>query len=971
MLFDFSFFLSKINGFRYKNIKLRIFYIRYDVLLRIYSNTILGVTLFMKNRKFPKHLLSILICGCMTSEVYSTDSEITNPHSKIGLTKQISEQYSGRKVNIGVLDSGYMVEHPFVNEEKLHSLKFVSINSKGETLLFDPSHYDKETEKDEKTGKDKTVYSMHGGQVAGIIGAKSSEQEGYEGGIAKNADVYITTFEPQQQDQNGADEASENEEKNADLLLGTGSDEKDHQRVIAMAFNKLAEKKVFAINNSWNEDPLDDYAQTMDNKYKEGITKATNNSLLNTVKSAVKNDTLIVFAAGNESKKQPGIMAALPRYLPELEKHYLSVVAVDDGKNLADYSNYCGVSKNWCIAAPGSLTVLATEGAEKDEKTPSLQDEAGTSFAAPTVTGALAVLKERFNYFTPTQVRDTLLTTATDLGQKGVDDIFGWGLVNLSKAINGPSQLLRDETYTISRNDKWTNNLIGKYTLTKEGSGKLTLAGEYNQLKSLVINEGNLTLTGKTSVDHVNNSSVLAIKALTVNQTFQSSIDSRLDILSPQAFIAQGNNTLVELNGTLSVTEVLPENIKPGDTIADVLVVKDGASYIGGFERLISSDNLHNNGLRCDLYFKPDRVELKANLNKPFSDINANEKGRKGLQILISLRDTKMALRKGFYNDWLQKAVEHNDLQNLHYYVNNSIYVDGLAFLHHQAIVRLLNSGNNVFDYSPENIDEIKIWLDGNGQKYQSEKNNDERAEVKTRYSGFGIAYKANEKVILNGNLSYIQSDLTKNQATATVKQIEAGVALRYMPLENSWFTDIIGKIAKVDYKQYRLFDNVTLGAGSNRGWLLGGEWRTGYGIVFDDWRIEPTIGLQMVHLSIDKLKENGELATLTEAFKKTNINLSSGLHLKRNFYIGDWKFSPDLTLNYVRLMNSRSNNIQSTLSGIKIDNVVTFDHYLAQLGVGMMIEKNNWFFATNVEHYQFKNGNAINLQAKIGLTFQ
>ncbi len=401
----------------------------------------------MKSDKFSKTLLSIMISCAIVSNVYAEESEeqnnevTRNPHNQIGLTEQISEQYSGKSVKIGVLDSGYMVEHPLVNKEKLHALVFETIDTKGSRKVFDPNHYDTETEKDEN-GKDKTVYSMHGGQVAGIIGAKPSSQHHYKGGVAQNSDVYITTFEPKE---SGSDDTSASDDKNTDLLLGVDSDTKDHQRVIATAFNKLTAQKVFVINNSWNEDPLGDNVRSMDDRYKAGIEKATDNILLNAIKDAAKKETLIVFAAGNESKKQPGIMAALPRYLPELEKHYLSVVAVDNGRSLAEYSNHCGVSKNWCVAAPGNLTVLATEGAEAGVKTPTLQKQSGTSFAAPTVTGALAVLKERFDYFTPTQIRDTLLTTATDLGRKGVDDVFGWGLINMSKAVNGPSQLLSNE----------------------------------------------------------------------------------------------------------------------------------------------------------------------------------------------------------------------------------------------------------------------------------------------------------------------------------------------------------------------------------------------------------------------------------------------------------------------------------------------------------------------------------------------
>jgi hypothetical protein len=58
----------------------------------------------------------------------------------------------------------------------------------------------------------------------------------------------------------------------------------------------------------------------------------------------------------------------------------------------------------------------------------------GTSFAAPHVSGAVAVLMSAFPNLTPEQVVTLLLTTATDLGAAGVDDVYGRGLVNLDEA---------------------------------------------------------------------------------------------------------------------------------------------------------------------------------------------------------------------------------------------------------------------------------------------------------------------------------------------------------------------------------------------------------------------------------------------------------------------------------------------------------------------------------------------------------
>ena len=170
------------------------------------------------------------------------------------------------------------------------------------------------------------------------------------------------------------------------------------------------------------------------------------------------NDPIIVFAAGNsgfntETGKNkweftshptnPGLVGTsvefdasdnlggfwghFPRMVPNYQSHWLNVIAVDQNNRIADFSNGCGASKDWCIAAPGVEIITPNTGGGR-------QVEDGTSFAAPHVSGAAAVLKSAFPNLTAPQVVALLLTTARDLGAPGVDDVYGHGLVDLEKA---------------------------------------------------------------------------------------------------------------------------------------------------------------------------------------------------------------------------------------------------------------------------------------------------------------------------------------------------------------------------------------------------------------------------------------------------------------------------------------------------------------------------------------------------------
>lgn len=172
-----------------------------------------------------------------------------------------------------------------------------------------------------------------------------------------------------------------------------------------------------AIYNSQNETKT--YASAQEYMY--DIT--SNNFITQIRNSAVDNDSIFVWAAGNESQTESGALSAMPLAFPELMGHFVNVVAVDNNNNLAWYSNQCGITQNYCIAAPGS-------GWNTDAK----DYASGTSFAAPVVSGAIATIKEAFPYMNAEKITQLLFVTAKDLGESGVDSVYGWGLLDMEKA---------------------------------------------------------------------------------------------------------------------------------------------------------------------------------------------------------------------------------------------------------------------------------------------------------------------------------------------------------------------------------------------------------------------------------------------------------------------------------------------------------------------------------------------------------
>ena len=108
---------------------------------------------------------------------------------------------------------------------------------------------------------------------------------------------------------------------------------------------------------------------------------------------------------GRLNATSPSIFAGLPVLEESLRSHVVAVVATDSQGRIASFSNRCGIAAKWCIAAPGRGVPVATfeQGTAPGEVIRGYDTANGTSYAAPFVTGGLAVLKHWFRATMPNE----------------------------------------------------------------------------------------------------------------------------------------------------------------------------------------------------------------------------------------------------------------------------------------------------------------------------------------------------------------------------------------------------------------------------------------------------------------------------------------------------------------------------------------------------------------------------------------
>ena len=157
--------------------------------------------------------------------------------------------------------------------------------------------------------------------------------------------------------------------------------------------------------------------------------------------------TILVYAAGNAGQAYSGLGADLPYYIPELRGHSLSVAATDPRTGvIADYSNRCGSlpsdwnaarhGRHYCLAAPGTV-----RGLIPNPNTPGQGDVRGglpgTSYAAPIVSGALALLKEHFRGRRGNAaIVKRMIDTANRSGHYAELETYGAGHLDIAAALS-------------------------------------------------------------------------------------------------------------------------------------------------------------------------------------------------------------------------------------------------------------------------------------------------------------------------------------------------------------------------------------------------------------------------------------------------------------------------------------------------------------------------------------------------------
>ncbi|MEW9701626.1 S8 family peptidase [Paenibacillus sp. SI8] len=135
------------------------------------------------------------------------------------------------------------------------------------------------------------------------------------------------------------------------------------------------------------------------------------------IKYAYDKDVALIAASGNDNTERPGFPAAYPEVF--------AVAATDAENNKAPFSNYGDYID---VAAPGVSIASTYPGNQYAALS-------GTSMASPHVTALAALIRSTNPALKNTEVYEIMRQSAQDLGSPGRDVYFGFGLIDVVKAV--------------------------------------------------------------------------------------------------------------------------------------------------------------------------------------------------------------------------------------------------------------------------------------------------------------------------------------------------------------------------------------------------------------------------------------------------------------------------------------------------------------------------------------------------------
>jgi subtilisin family serine protease len=214
-------------------------------------------------------------------------------------------------------------------------------------------------------------------------------------------------------------------------------------------------------------------------------------ALESVINEGILKGVIFIASVGNDGNSQT--------YYPAGYGNVIGVGSVNKNSIVSDFSQR---NNSVFVTAPGEMIISLG-----NNNSYIIAD--GTSFSAPTVTGAIAALKNIDNNINTETVKSILSQTSTDLGETGYDIEYGYGLIDIGRII---SKMLENHNIFVSPIDYYNgvstvlvyNNSGSDISATGIFTAKaediiVGIQNQANTIKSKAVQSFSFNFNGKTT----------------------------------------------------------------------------------------------------------------------------------------------------------------------------------------------------------------------------------------------------------------------------------------------------------------------------------------------------------------------------------------------------------------------------------------------------------------------------------------
>jgi len=725
-------------------------------------------------------------------------------------------------------------------------------------------------------------------------------------------------------------------------IIGNPITKQDYQTSAGIPMNE----KIF-LHSTGTSQQVTEFSSDLiaSNSYRTAIGADLMDEYIARVNSYAGNNLYIWPSGDIKENKNPSLQGGLPYFENSLIKSWINVVALAnkpgttglEWKDLEPLSN-AGVAKSWTITA--------------------VSEDGTSAKAAENVATVAGQLYEKFPGMKMEMIRQIILSTATDIGALGTDDIFGIGLLNGAKALGGPVYI--NDKIVVPASKTWEfSNYIRGGKLEKEGAGKLILKGDtgFYSWQNTEINEGILDIRGRHS------SGIKIGSAGTLITNSNTKIGK--DVINKGILKNVGKGAIIEGNYTAeygSVTEaeigtklivkgtvkidgrernqalgstlrVLNNNyVTAAPTTATVIEAEKGIE--GKFEKVETDElingKVENKGNLVEATISRKNVEDYVN-NLSNSD-ETQKNTAKNVEVSFKELDKKIEEGNADISKFALSAakLQKNSLSSSSSALDSlsgQIYASAQALAFHQSqTVNKDLSNRLVMLGTLDNVgDKFGLWISGIGASGKLKQ--DGYAEGKTKVYGeqVGIDKKFGENLILGTALSYSNANVKFNRHGGESDSGNFGISLYGRVGNNNNPLYAQGRVglgfvnSKVERDIILSSTDVSRAKIKHNDKVISGYLETGYDVKKGDFVFTPFVGIS--HDTVQRGAFNEENSQFGLKADKKTYNQTSGLAGIRASQSFNFKNGSKATVQgYVthqRALNNENLSFEASYSGL------------------------------------------------------